>query len=397
MRISRKVSLAMALVLMMAVLPAGSAAGASSTVTLQAADLIEMGTEESVCYYHGSNLPCPHCACFMAMAEAQGGVQLVRADSDGYYMLGYLQEGYLEPFDEMDVLVINLFVLKTDFSGKVLWFTPVRALSGETSYPGDLLTTGDGGCLLVQKRYVYEEDLLYVEAARIDASGRVAWQNNLTPMKEEGAPAVNVGHDSWLFPNDDGSYYVSWNMLNGEEWATLDTDGSILSSGSQPQQTQPDTYKSPELQASWGEYSVTVDAPITKIIMHLELPGTDESPNPPGMIPVLVDGVPVAFPDVLPFVNTDNRTLVPLRPVLEAMGITVTWSGESNQALLSNGATNVIFTLNSSTYMVNQELKEMDTVPVVYEQRIMLPIRYAAEAFGATVDWQNDSVLIITQ
>ena len=172
--LSRISLILIAAILLLAAMPAVNVQAASTTVILQASDLIELGTEDSICFEHGEKLPCSHCACFMAMAEATGGVQFVRADAGGYYLLGFLQEGYLEPIDELDVLVINLFVLKTDFSGQVQWFTPVRALSGETSYPGDLLPTGDGGCILVQKRYVTDEDLLYVEVARLDASGRLA-------------------------------------------------------------------------------------------------------------------------------------------------------------------------------------------------------------------------------
>ena len=217
---------------------------------------------------------------------------------------------------------------------------------------------------------------------------------------------VNVGLDSWIVRQDNGLYRASWNTLNSESWAALDGDGQVTEIGSRSEQSQPDSYKAPELQASFGEHSVSVAAPVTRIIMTLEEPGAtngkpDDSANGNvdgntlhNLIPVLVNGVPVVFPDVQPFVNADNRTLVTLRPVMEAMGITVTWSGESNQALLSDGTTNVIFTLNSRNYMVNQEIRQMDTVPIVYDQRIMLPVRYAAEAFGATVNWQNDSVVI---
>ena len=97
--LSRITVVFMASILLCAAMPAinikaFSAQAASTTVTLQASDLIELGTEDAVCYEHGYHLPCQHCACFMAMAEAQGGVQYVRAASDGYYMLGFLQEGY---------------------------------------------------------------------------------------------------------------------------------------------------------------------------------------------------------------------------------------------------------------------------------------------------------------
>ncbi len=377
-------------------LPAGVASAASSTVTLQATELIQYGTEEAVCYEHGYNLPCQHCACFMAMAEATGGVQYVRADSDGYYLLGFLQEGYLEPINELDVLVINLFVLKTDFSGKVQWFTPVRGLAGTVSYPGDLMLTGDGGCILVQKR-IQEEGPIYIEVDRLDASGKVSWRKALASQSENESNPVNVGHDSWISRQADGNYSVLWNTMQGESRATVSPSGDLLETAHNNSQSHPFSYKNPELSASNGANSVTVNAPVTRIILSLEQPDSPPNGKPSGSIPVLVNGVPVVFPDALPYADEQNRVLVPLGPVMAAMGISAVWSDESKQAVLSNGTTDVIFTLNSNRYLVNQNRMDMDSVPVITDERLMLPIRFAAEAFGAMVNWQNNSVVIETR
>ncbi|SMP61713.1 fibronectin type III domain-containing protein [Anoxynatronum buryatiense] len=43
--------------------------------------------------------------------------------------------------------------------------------------------------------------------------------------------------------------------------------------------------------------------------------------------------------------------------------------------------------IGSSQYQVNGQLRQMDAVPVIYESRTLLPIRYVAEAVGATVQW----------
>jgi phosphodiesterase/alkaline phosphatase D-like protein len=43
--------------------------------------------------------------------------------------------------------------------------------------------------------------------------------------------------------------------------------------------------------------------------------------------------------------------------------------------------------IDKTTYYVNDELKTMDAAPIIKESRTLLPIRYVAEALGATVQW----------
>lgn len=45
------------------------------------------------------------------------------------------------------------------------------------------------------------------------------------------------------------------------------------------------------------------------------------------------------------------------------------------------------FYIGNKNYFVNDEMKIMDVVPMIYEGRTLLPIRYVAEALGATVGW----------
>jgi transcriptional regulator CtsR len=62
----------------------------------------------------------------------------------------------------------------------------------------------------------------------------------------------------------------------------------------------------------------------------------------------------------------------------------------TTSATTNTGATRIIkLTISKSTYYVNNQLKTMDTAPVIRENRTLLPIRYVAEAIGATVNWNN--------
>ncbi len=65
-------------------------------------------------------------------------------------------------------------------------------------------------------------------------------------------------------------------------------------------------------------------------------------------------------------------------------------SNYSNEASVSTlNAIIISLTIGRTTYSVNNRQLTMDTSPIIYEQRTLLPIRYVAEALGATVVWDG--------
>ena len=52
-------------------------------------------------------------------------------------------------------------------------------------------------------------------------------------------------------------------------------------------------------------------------------------------ITVTVDGKQVEFTDAKPYVDGNGRTMVPLRPVADAMGIDVEWDSRTRTAVFS--------------------------------------------------------------
>lgn len=112
-------------------------------------------------------------------------------------------------------------------------------------------------------------------------------------------------------------------------------------------------------------------------------------------IHVTVEGVPVAWTDVKPFINEDDRTLVPLRPIANALGLEVTWNDDTNTASFTDGESTVAFTVGSNQYhaFLNgydiHAYLEMDTTPVIADSRIYAPARYLAESFYYEVGWDQ--------
>lgn len=111
-------------------------------------------------------------------------------------------------------------------------------------------------------------------------------------------------------------------------------------------------------------------------------------------ISVIVEGRAIGFDAAAPFVDANNRLMVPLRAIVEALDATVDYDEETKEiTIVKQGRTN-IFMLNSNMVLVNGELKSMDTTPVVKSGSTMVPVRYVGEYFGARVDWDPDSCVV---
>lgn len=114
-----------------------------------------------------------------------------------------------------------------------------------------------------------------------------------------------------------------------------------------------------------------------------------------GRIAIEVDGQTLRM-DVAPEVR-NQRTMVPIRAVAEALGADVEWLPESDQILLKRANTKVVMTLHSTTALVNEEEVEMDVAPYATEGRTMLPARYVAEFLGQRVEWNGRKQLVIIE
>lgn len=111
-------------------------------------------------------------------------------------------------------------------------------------------------------------------------------------------------------------------------------------------------------------------------------------------IKVYLEGSKISF-DVQPQI-INERTMVPIRAIFEAMGATVEWDEATKTAISTKDNTTVKMTLNSTTEYINNKAFEMDVTPVIIDGRTLAPARYVAEAFGYYVNWDSitQSVLI---
>jgi hypothetical protein len=102
--------------------------------------------------------------------------------------------------------------------------------------------------------------------------------------------------------------------------------------------------------------------------------------------------------EAAPLLGTGNRTLVPLRAIVEAMGGTVQWDAALRRATSSFGTTTVELIIGSNEAKVNGKSVPIDTnasvVPLIVSGRTMLPLRFVAESLGAQVGYQQSTKTI---
>lgn len=106
-------------------------------------------------------------------------------------------------------------------------------------------------------------------------------------------------------------------------------------------------------------------------------------------ITVYMDGLLLDF-DVEPIIQND-RTLVPFRVIAEALNVTVTWDQVNRMVIAETQDISVHMTIDSNIARVNNCSVEMDTCPIIYKDRTLLPARFFSEVFGCTVNWDADS------
>lgn len=115
-------------------------------------------------------------------------------------------------------------------------------------------------------------------------------------------------------------------------------------------------------------------------------------------ITVQLDGAPLTFTDAVPQVK-DQRTFLPFRAVFEAMGALVTYDPATNQVQATRDGTTVTMTLGSAEASVETDgvaaALTMDVAPYAENNRTYVPVRFAAQALGCVVGWDQEAQTVI--
>lgn len=115
--------------------------------------------------------------------------------------------------------------------------------------------------------------------------------------------------------------------------------------------------------------------------------GMNSHPASAEGIHVRVNQEEIKFPDALPYINEDGRTMVPLRFISEQLGANVSWDGQKKRVNMQINNQSVSLPIGEKVIYVDNTPIPFDTMAVMKENRTMVPLRFMSEAFGARVHW----------
>lgn len=151
-----------------------------------------------------------------------------------------------------------------------------------------------------------------------------------------------------------------------------------------------------------GEKFFNIDSISATIIGQCVTPAPTDVVNPGaakggeikiGSGTIYVNGVAQASAN--PAIIKNDRALVAQRDLAAVLGAEIVWVEADQTVTLTKGDVVVVFTIGSTSYTVTKngdtQTLTLPVAPELVNDYTMLPARYAAEAMGAIVTWDNNT------
>ncbi len=137
-----------------------------------------------------------------------------------------------------------------------------------------------------------------------------------------------------------------------------------------------------------GIYSIALSSEFphtepSSVIMRVAIP--DE-------IKVIVNGEKISFDQ--PPIIVDERTLVPVRAIFEELGATVEWIQDTQTVVIQQNEKIITLQIDSNIMRIGNEDIELDVPAQIINERTLVPVRAVAEALDCLVDWDASTVII---
>lgn len=90
----------------------------------------------------------------------------------------------------------------------------------------------------------------------------------------------------------------------------------------------------------------------------------------------------------------NDRTLVPVRSIFEALGASVDWNGENQTVTALRDNIYIVLQIGNNIMKVNSKEIILDVPAQIIDGRTMVPARAVSEALGCTVRWDGESRMV---
>ncbi len=110
----------------------------------------------------------------------------------------------------------------------------------------------------------------------------------------------------------------------------------------------------------------------------------------PKHITVTYNGDPIIFPDAHPIMQ-NNRTLVPIRAIMERANLTVDFNGETKTVTATQDVLSITMTIDKPEATITKgedsRTVTMDVAPTIINGRTYVPVRFISECLDINVNW----------
>ncbi|RXE59665.1 copper amine oxidase N-terminal domain-containing protein [Acetivibrio mesophilus] len=111
-------------------------------------------------------------------------------------------------------------------------------------------------------------------------------------------------------------------------------------------------------------------------------------------ISIIVNGEKVNFVDQKPYIDSNSRTMVPIRFISESLNAEVDWVEKERKVVVKKQGVEISLVVGMKTAKVNNKEIKLDTSSVIVGGRTFVPLRFIGEAFGASVGWDDKSKVV---
>ncbi len=108
-------------------------------------------------------------------------------------------------------------------------------------------------------------------------------------------------------------------------------------------------------------------------------------------------------PAILYVINSETRTLVPIRVITEKLGVDVRWNGKTKEVSLQKDDKEIVLTIDSPEVVVDGKVESLpSSVPAKLmsyngKARTLVPLRFVTEAYGLLVKWDGKTKTVLLE
>jgi len=111
-----------------------------------------------------------------------------------------------------------------------------------------------------------------------------------------------------------------------------------------------------------------------------------------GKAEATIDGKQILL-EYPPYIK-NSRTFVPIRFITEAFGATIEWDAKSQSIHITLDDLTILMQIGNNTVFVNGKSYLLDAAPEIQNGRTFVPVRFIADTFESTTEWDNASQTI---